>query len=64
MNHPEICPLCGGDDIDTPDTAETFTLADGRPGLRQWTVCNDGECQGSWDAVYVFVENVNQVSMA
>jgi hypothetical protein len=62
MNHPEICPFCGGNDIDTPDTAEDI-MVEGKPGLRQWMMCEDEVCQGSWDAVYVFVENVNQVRM-
>jgi hypothetical protein len=38
-------------------------MVEGKPGLRQWMMCEDEVCQGSWDAVYVFVENVNQVRM-
>jgi hypothetical protein len=56
--HPEKCPQCDGDDIDTPDTAELIEVS-GQPQLIQWTVCNDESCQAQWNARYAFVENYN-----
>ena len=56
---PDICPFCGSDDVELPDTPEPINVND-HPGLQQRYVCNDGACQGQWDAQYVLVSVVNK----